>query len=256
MSSSSSSSSLSVGFFVSNPAHKLNKPVKRPNDPKTETTKLLTTSVPNSSLPRYTWLSLVTEQQLTICSCSAIVRMLLMIGMITASRYCMVCGASCLNRLKSAILEAVISTEEFLPIIHGANSSSTAQENSTFESTMAEVAAFGVICGEVSKTNASTSDGRKKLMLCGQRETSASAEGGMSSPIHVELLHLSVDFTPTTRIAENFSKRSLFPVSIQYCQKLGNKNNKFKTATHDMGKLRLGHFSASRLAIITTLSHN
>jgi len=47
---------------------------------------------------------------------------------------------------------------------------------------MAEVAAFGVICGEVSKTNASTSDGRKKLMLCGQRETSASAEGGNVKP--------------------------------------------------------------------------
>jgi len=43
-----------------------------------------------------------------------------------------------LESTKSAISEAIISTQKFLPIIHRANSLLTAQDNSSAWSTMAE----------------------------------------------------------------------------------------------------------------------
>ena len=60
---------------------------------------------------------------------------------------------------KSAISEAINSSQEFPPIVRAANESPTVQVNSASWSTLAEeVAASGGIRTQVSKTNASTSD--------------------------------------------------------------------------------------------------
>ena len=75
-----------------------------------------------------------------------------------------------LESTKSAISEAIISTQEFPPLVDAANRPPTAQGNSASWSKMAdEVAASGGIRGEVCKTNTPASRDRKKLILRGKR---------------------------------------------------------------------------------------
>jgi len=136
-----------------------------------------------------------------------------------------------LESTQSAISEAIVSAQEFPPIIHGPHSSPTAQDNSKAWSTMAEdVAASGRIRGEVSKMNAATSDGRKKLILCGKRPTAASAEGGnvKAVPRRITAFVGRLHADTTEESLKTYLRDAGF--HYPYCRKLINKDNKFKTA--------------------------
>jgi len=132
---------------------------------------------------------------------------------------------------KSAISEAINSSQEFPPIVHAANESPTVQVNSASWSTLAEeVAASGGIRTQVSKTNASTSYGRKTLILRGKRVTPVSGEVGSVKAIPRRITAFVGRLHSET--TEESLKNFLLDAGFQspYCRKLVDKNNKFKTA--------------------------
>lgn len=134
-----------------------------------------------------------------------------------------------LESTKSAISEAIISTQEFPPLMDAANRSPTAQGNSASWSKMAdEVAASGGIRGEVCKTNTSASRDRKKLILRGKRAVPDEGVNVKAIPRRIYAFVGRLDIDTTEESLKTFLLDAGF--HYPYCRKLADKDKKFKTA--------------------------